>query len=436
MSLQTIQPKKGAHADPSILARYDALLRDCLQKSDEDTLNRAHEFGRDMLDRGYGVLDIVALHHRAAGPLVDPEASADVATDQKTAARVLLEVLTPFEMTHRGFRVANTSLQESEERYRELFENANDMLFTADLAGRLTSFNRAGERLSGYSRAEALAMDLKDLFPVAGSSAPMVFSDLQQRELEMVGRDGRRVVLEISTRPLLADGREIGMQGIARDITDRRNAATALRHLNGHLEDKAKRIAHALHDEAGQLLATVYLRVAEISGELPALGRRRMEELRTLLDQVDDQLRRLAYELRPTILDDLGLVPACQFLAEGVSRRSRVRVLVKGTTGGRVAPDVETALYRIAQEALGNVGKHARARTATVEFERSAGSLRGSIRDDGVGFDVDGVLSRVGPQGLGLMGMRERVVALGGNLTVRSTPGKGTSVEFEVPLES
>ena len=436
MSVRTVQHRKSAHADPSILARYDDLLRACVRKSDEDTLNRAHQFGRDMLDQGYGVLDIVALHHRAVAPLVDPEASVDLAMDQETAARVLLEVLTPFEMTHRGFRVANTSLQESEERFRELFENANDMLFTANLAGRLTSFNRAGERLSGYSRDEALAMDLKDLFPEAATSAPMVFSDLQQRELEMVGRDGRRVVLEISTRPLLSDGREVGMQGIARDMTDRRNAATALRHLNGHLEDKAKRIAHALHDEAGQLLATVYLRVAEISGELPALGRRRMEELRTLLDQVDDQLRRLAYELRPTILDDLGLVPACQFLAEGVSRRSRVRVVVKGTTGGRVAPDVETALYRIAQEALGNVGKHARARTATVEFERKGQSLRGSIRDDGVGFDVEGVLSRVGPQGLGLMGMRERVVALGGSLTVRSSPGKGTSVEFDVPLKS
>jgi signal transduction histidine kinase len=251
----------------------------------------------------------------------------------------------------------------------------------------------------------------------------------------MVARDGRRILLEISMRPIVEDGRAIGMQGIARDITDRRNAESALRHLNNHLEDKAKRIAHALHDEAGQLLATVYLRVAEISGELPPLGRRRMDELRTLLDQVDDQLRRLAYELRPTILDDLGLVPACQFLAEGVSRRARVRVIVKGSTGGRVSPDVETALYRVAQEALGNVGKHARARTATVEFERSGRRLLGSISDDGVGFHVDGVLSRVGPQGLGLMGMRERVVALGGRLTVHSTPGKGTTVEFEVPLE-
>ena len=108
---------------------------------------------------------------------------------------------------------------------------------------------------------------------------------------------------------------------------------------------------------------------------------------------------------------------------------------MKGSTGGRVSPDIETALYRVAQEALANVGKHGRARTATVEFERTAGRLRGSIRDDGVGFDVDGVLSRVGPQGLGLMGMRERVVAVGGRFAIRSTQGKGTSIEFDVPLE-
>jgi PAS domain S-box-containing protein len=326
---------------------------------------------------------------------------------------------------------------ESEERYRELFENAHDMAFTTDLNGRLTSINRAGERLTGYSRDDVGLLDLGSAVPQIplDLDAPASIEDLPQREAELVTRDGRRVLLEVSTRPILEAGRAVGLQGIARDITDRRQAEYALRHLNNHLEDKAKRIAHALHDEAGQLLATVYLRVAEIAAELPPLGRRRMEELRTLLDQVDDQLRRLAYELRPTILDDLGLVPACQFLAEGVSRRARVRVIVKGSTGGRLPPDIETALYRVAQEALGNVGKHARARTATVEFERQPRRLRGSIKDDGNGFDVEGVLSRVGPQGLGLMGMRERVVALGGQLTIRSAPSHGTTVEFEVPLE-
>jgi PAS domain S-box-containing protein len=317
-----------------------------------------------------------------------------------------------------------------------LFENANDMVFTTDLDGRVTSINRAGERMSGYRRDEAHSLDLRALLPVNAldRDATEPLADARRREVEMTTRDGRSLLLEVSTRPVFENGHPVGLQGIARDITNRRHAEAALRHLNNHLEDKAKRIAHALHDEAGQLLATVYLRVAEIAGELPPLGRRRMEELRMLLDQVDDQLRRLAYELRPTILDDLGLVPACQFLAEGVSRRSRVRVVVKGSTGGRLSADVETALYRVVQEALANVGKHGRAKSAVVEFERAPLRLRGSIRDDGIGFDVDGVLSRVGPQGLGLKGMRERILAIGGHFAVRSGPGKGTSVDFEVPL--
>lgn len=425
---------------------YEALLRSCLTNVDEAALHDAHEFGREMLDRGYSALDLVALHSRLVSRISNVQPPETLHPFTEAASRILVETLTPFEMTHRGFRAANTAIQAGEQRYRELFENANDMIFTTDLDGRLTSINRAGEILSGYSREEALTLLLNGLFVARdGRSAAIdpnggvqvdTLVGQSRTELELVARDGRKIPLEISTRPIYEDGKPIGIQGIARDITDRRNAEFVLRHLNRHLEDKAKRIAHALHDEAGQLLASVYLRVAEISGELPPLGRRRMEELRTLLDQVDDQLRRLAYELRPTILDDLGLVPACQFLAEGVSRRARVRIIIKGSTGGRLAPDVETALYRVAQEALANAGKHAQARKATVEFERSGPMLKGSIRDDGVGFDVNGVLSRVGTQGFGLMGMRERVVALGGRFSVKSKPGQGTSIEFEVPLEA
>jgi PAS domain S-box-containing protein len=384
----------------------------------------------------------VELHNGLLAKHLTGRAPAEGPEPLQAAGRLLAECLTPFEMVHRGFRTAHAQLRVSEERYRDLFENANDAIFTADLDGRLTSINRAAEWLSGYSRKEALTLKLTTLI-AAGNVRPTRrggrlrldrLEESRRYELEIVTRDGRRVPVEVSTRRLYAAGTLVGLQGIARDITDRRTAESALRYLNTRLEEKAKRIAHGLHDEAGQLLASVYLRIGEIASELAPRDRRRVEELRTLLDQVDDQIRRLAHELRPSILDDLGLVPACQLLAEGVSKRAGLRISVSGSTRGRLPADVETALYRVVQEALNNVVRHARARTVTVRFDRVGHRLRGHVRDNGAGFDVSAA-GRSGNHGLGLSGMRERLVAVRGRLHVTSTPGSGTSVEFDLPLE-
>jgi PAS domain S-box-containing protein len=442
----TMMPLPGddtATAD-GLAAQYASLLRQCAGGPDEALLHAAHELGRRMLAARLGLLDVVALHTRLVADLLATEHPEPVGSWLETSGQMLLESLTPFEMTHRGFRAANTALKASEERYRDLVENANDAIFTLDLDGRLASINRAGEQLIGYGLDDARHLTLEDI--VAPESAALIRrlrahaterpGERMRHELEIVASDGRLIPVEVSTRGLFDGETLVGLQGIARDITDQRNAETALRHLNHHLEEKAKRIAHALHDEAGQLLASVYLRVAEIADELSPPARRSVEDLRTLLDQVDDQIRRLAHELRPTLLDDLGLVPACQFLAEGVSKRARLKVTVAGSTGGRLHSDVETALYRVAQEALTNVARHARATSATVSFERSGPTLRGCIRDNGVGFDVQAVIQQTGRRGLGLIGMRERLVAVGGRLHVRSAPGEGTSVEFDVPVES
>jgi signal transduction histidine kinase len=209
-----------------------------------------------------------------------------------------------------------------------------------------------------------------------------------------------------------------------------------LRLLNQQLEEKVKRIAHALHDEAGQLIASVYLNVAEIASDLPHRGRRRLEELRALLDRVDDELRRLAHQLRPTILDDLGVLPACQFLGEAVATNAGVRVNVHGDAGGRLPPATETAVYRVVQEALANATRHGHAHAISVTFARINGSLQGTIHDDGVGFDASAVLTGTNTTGLGVMGMRERLAAVGGTFTIASQPGIGTSIQFEVPAEN
>ena len=206
----------------------------------------------------------------------------------------------------------------------------------------------------------------------------------------------------------------------------------ALRQLNERLEERAKQIAHALHDEAGQMLASVYLQLSDVERSADAAP---VARLRMLLDQVDAQIRRLAHELRPTILDELGLVPACRFLADGVAQRTGVRVVVQDKGVGRLPTDLETAVYRVVQESLTNATRHGRPTEVFVALAHGGRSVSGYIEDNGLGFDTQVHRRAEAGRGLGLLGMRERLAAFGGTLTITSAPGRGTAVRFDVPLE-
>jgi signal transduction histidine kinase len=198
-------------------------------------------------------------------------------------------------------------------------------------------------------------------------------------------------------------------------------------------EEEARRIAHELHDEAGQLLAALHISLDDLVAQVPA-QEAGFQKLRGVLDRVEAQLRRLARELRPTILDDLGLAPALEWLAQGLAERRDVRIAVDGPEA-RLAPEAETALYRIVQEALSNALRHARPRQIAVEVREEESHIRAVVRDDGQGFDVSAAWAERGDRGLGLIGMRERAEALGGTLEIRSTPGVGTEVCARVPRE-
>jgi signal transduction histidine kinase len=196
-------------------------------------------------------------------------------------------------------------------------------------------------------------------------------------------------------------------------------------------EAERRRLARELHDETGQALTSILLGLKSVE-DAPDDGSKRdaVAELRELVRSTLQDVRQLAVDLRPTALDDFGLVAALQRLIETFRESTGIAVDFEARLEERLPPDVETALYRIVQECLTNIVKHARAGRVSILLARRPSSVSTVIEDDGVGFDVDTV--RDG--GLGLVGMRERIGLLGGRLAIESRPDAGTTLSVEVPL--
>lgn len=210
-----------------------------------------------------------------------------------------------------------------------------------------------------------------------------------------------------------------------------REAGMALRRMNEIMEQEAKRIAHSLHDQAGQLLATVHLELHELARVTSDEGRERISRISEHIDDVHDQLRTLSHELRPMILDQLGLVPALRYLASGISKRTTLMVDVEGEVEHRLDELAEIAIYRGAQEALNNAGKYSGAARVQIAVHETQEEVVCTIRDDGAGFDVDEVGSS--KDGIGLVCVRERLRGLDGRMDIESAPGHGTTVRLRVP---
>src|SRR6266403_805498 len=206
------------------------------------------------------------------------------------------------------------------------------------------------------------------------------------------------------------------------------DAVKALRQLNETLEEENKRITYAVHDEAGQLLVAVHLALSEMALELPEPQQGQVTRIKELLNEVEKHLRRYSHELRPTILDDLGWIPAIRFLADGISKRANIPIRIEASFSGRLAGTIETTLYRVVQEALTNAVKHAEARNIWIRARKEHLVLCCSIRDDGAGFDPHQAQTASHRKGLGLIAMQERVSAIGATLQIESRPGRGTAL--------
>lgn len=210
-----------------------------------------------------------------------------------------------------------------------------------------------------------------------------------------------------------------------------REAALTLRRLNETLENEAKRIALALHNEAGQLLASVHIALAELAPTLPAREHGKVDQIVQLLKDSEDSLRDLSHELRPMVLEHLGLLPALRSLAEKASRRNRLSISVQGNNPVRLRASIETAVYRAVQESLNNVVRHANARSVRIRVRCGSRWVSCIVQDDGVGMTES--MRRKDNSGLGLIGIRERLGTLGGSFRIASRARQGTRLLLVVP---
>jgi PAS domain S-box-containing protein len=346
---------------------------------------------------------------------------------------------------------AEEALRESEERYRELFENARDAIYVHDLKGNYTSINRAAERLSGYNREEILGRNFSEFIAKEhiDQARDCLFAKLAQSgettyEVEVIAKDGRRVPVEVSSRAIYENGVIVGVQGTARDITERKQAQDTLRMFSRLLieaqEDERRRIARDLHDQIGQTLTAVKMNLHTI--QRLCVTAETAPRIKDNMDAVDEALRLvrdLSVDLRPPLLDDLGLATALCWYVDRYSQRVGVATEIQidlPNQNERFSRVLETACFRIAQEALTNVVRHARATLVSLRLTRNHTVLEMEVKDDGVGFDP-AALRRRAPRAatLGLLGMQERAHAAGGEVEIRSEISKGTTIRFTVPLE-
>lgn len=254
---------------------------------------------------------------------------------------------------------------------------------------------------------------------LVGRKSPQAYSSL---ELEILGAIGSIIGVAIENARLYEQ------------LADHRDQLRAL--AAGTLQTKemeARRIARDLHDIAGQILTAVHLKLEELAATFSQPAQEHIEEIRRRLDEAQEQLRRLSHELRSPVLDDLGLEPALNFLAQGFAARTGLEITVEGSIAERLSPAVETTLYRCVQEALTNVAKHAQATRVWIELEQQARQLACIVRDDGIGFAVRAIRVIRGESGIGLLAIRERLAEVGGQLEITSAPQQGTRLSFMVP---
>ena len=341
----------------------------------------------------------------------------------------------------------------TEQNYRYLFDNATDAMWVHDIEGNILNANKVCEKLTGYTRGELGGMNVAR-FLTGGflDAAREVKRKLlegeeieQPYEQQLVRKDGATRAMKMTTGLVIIDGEVVGFQHIARDVTKEKQLQESLhfyvQQITRAQEDERKRIARELHDEASPplILLIQHLDTLDSSAKprLPNLFKEDLKGLRSQAVEALEGLRRCAQNLRPRILDDLGLIAALEWMAEDLAKNYGVDARVEAKGAERDLPaEVQLLLFRIAQEALTNIRRHARASRVWVTIEFGDDKTVLTVEDNGKGFALPEEMEDLAGIGkLGLAGMQERTRLLGGSLKVQSELGRGTQVVVEAPLQ-
>ena len=342
------------------------------------------------------------------------------------------------------------ALQKSEEFSSNLLNNSPNpiVVINSDLSVRYV--NPALERMTRFPSRDLLGK--KPPYPWWTEEIRHKFSkDLQEALRGRIGkreelfqkRDGERFWVEVTSAPVTHNDGSRYLLVNWTDITEQKRLRDDMqfyiREITRAQEQERKRVSRELHDETAQSLADLYTDVDIIimKEQLSEKVVRRLEQLRLKIDSMLEEVRRFSHELRPGLLDQFGLIPSLESLTTDVNTEEKLscRLEVIGSEQ-RLSSEAEALLFRITQEALRNIRKHAEATGAIVRVDFGRGKVKLSIKDNGIGFKVPEILSGFARRGkLGLMGMQERAYLLNGSLKVKSTAGKGTTITVDIPTQ-
>ncbi len=348
---------------------------------------------------------------------------------------------------------AETALRASDALKGAIMESALDCIITMDREGRVMEFNSAAQKTFGYSREEAIGRDLADLIIpsesrarhrdaiahyVAGGSD---FLMGRRVEITAMRKDGTEFPAEMAITPLQIEGGPV-FTGYLRDITERKRAEKAMREVPGQIlqaqESERMRVARELHDSVNQILSSTKFRLDSIEerdlvpNESTAVA---LTKAKGLLDKAMHEVWRISRNLRPSELDDLGLIPAVRSLCSEFMHRTGVNVELHLPRTVQLSQNIELTLYRIIQEALNNVEKHSEATDVALTLSDTDTELLMTIEDNGIGFKSPSA-SASNPRkksGMGLVGIMERVAFVGGFVEFKSIPDKGARIEVKIP---